>query len=63
MNFLNKLNEKEKRIIDTVLNSNNKFKNKIYLVGGVVRDLLMGKKIKDIDFLIEGSAIDFAKKF
>lgn len=43
MNFLNKLNEKEKRIIDTVLNSNNEFKNKIYLVGGVVRDLLMGK--------------------
>lgn len=61
MNFLNKLNEKEKRIIDTVLNSNNEFKNKIYLVGGVVRDLLMEKKIKDIDFLIEGSAIDFAK--
>ena len=44
MNFLNKLNEKEKRIIDTVLNSNNEFKNKIYLVGGVVRDLLMEKK-------------------
>ena len=44
MNFLNKLNEKEKKIIDTVLNSNNEFKNKIYLVGGVVRDLLMGKK-------------------
>ena len=61
MNLLNKLEEKEKRIIDIVLNSNSEFKNKIYIVGGVVRDLLMGKKIKDIDFLIEGSAINFVK--
>ena len=62
MNLLDKLEEKEKRIIDIVLNSNNEFKNKIYIVGGVVRDLLMERKIKDIDFLIEGSAIDFVKK-
>ena len=62
MNLLDKLQEKEKRIIDIVLNSNNEFKNKIYIVGGVVRDLLMERKIKDIDFLIEGSAIDFVKK-
>ena len=62
MNLLDKLEEKEKRIIDIVLNSNNEFKNKIYIVGGVVRDLLMERKIKDIDFLIEGSAIDFIKK-
>lgn len=32
---------------------------KIYFVGGLVRDVLMGKKINDIDILIEGNAIDF----
>lgn len=61
MNLLNKLNNKEKEIIDTILNSNNQYKNKIYIVGGIVRDLLMENQIKDIDFLIEGSAIEFAK--
>lgn len=61
MNLLNKLNNKEKEIIDIILNSNNQYKNKIYIVGGIVRDLLMENQIKDIDFLIEGSAIEFAK--
>ncbi len=35
----------------------NKFK--LYLVGGVVRDLLLGKKNLDFDIIIEGDAIDF----
>lgn len=34
-----------------------------YFVGGMVRDVLMGIEIKDIDILIEGSAIDFVQKF
>ena len=32
-----------------------------YFVGGMLRDQLMGIKIKDIDILIEGSAIDFVQ--
>lgn len=35
----------------------------VYFVGGIVRDMLMGIEIKDIDILIEGSAIDFAENF
>lgn len=35
----------------------------VYFVGGMVRDCLMEIEIKDIDILIEGSAIDFVQKF
>ncbi len=35
----------------------------VYFVGGMVRDILMGIDIKDIDILIEGSAIEFANIF
>ena len=33
----------------------------IYLVGGCVRDLLLGKESLDIDVVVEGSALAFAK--
>jgi len=33
----------------------------IYAVGGYVRDLLMGKNCKDIDILVIGNGIEFAK--
>lgn len=32
----------------------------IYVVGGYVRDLLLGKKVKDIDFVVVGDAMRFA---
>jgi len=32
-----------------------------FLVGGCVRDLLLGEEIRDIDILIEGDAISFAR--
>ncbi|MBI1279369.1 MAG: CBS domain-containing protein [Anaerolineaceae bacterium] len=33
----------------------------VYLVGGVVRDLLLGRANFDIDFVVEGNAIEFAE--
>jgi len=38
--------------------SDNSFK--IYLIGGMVRDLLLNQKSLDIDITVEGNAIDFA---
>lgn len=37
-----------------------KFGFKIYLIGGVVRDLILGNQIFDIDIIVEGDAIEFA---
>lgn len=34
----------------------------VYVVGGFVRDALMGRPNKDIDFMVEGSGIKFAEK-
>ncbi len=34
-----------------------------YVVGGFVRDLLINRKIDDIDIVVEGDGIAFAKKF
>lgn len=33
----------------------------VYMVGGVVRDLLLQRRNLDIDFVVEGNAIDFAE--
>lgn len=35
---------------------------KIYLIGGVVRDLILDKKIFDIDVTVEGNAVEFCHK-
>ena len=36
---------------------------KVYIVGGVVRDIVMNKKSLDIDIIVEGDAIQLVKKF
>jgi tRNA nucleotidyltransferase (CCA-adding enzyme) len=35
---------------------------KVYAVGGFVRDLILGQNNLDLDFVVEGSAIDLGKK-
>lgn len=35
--------------------------HRLYLVGGFVRDVLMGRAGNDIDFTVEGSGVEFAK--
>lgn len=49
--------EETKEIFETLSNSD----YKLYLVGGLVRDLLLNRKSLDIDITVEGNAIEFAK--
>ena len=35
---------------------------KVYIVGGVVRDLILGRDIQDLDLMVEGDGIFFARK-
>ncbi len=59
MNFIfdNNLDCFLKIILKTAQNQN----LKLYFVGGIVRDYFLRKKTTDIDLLIVGNAIDFAK--
>lgn len=51
-------------IFKTIYTISEELKTKIYIVGGFVRDQLIGKgHRKDLDFVVEGSGIVFATKF
>ncbi len=48
------------KILSQVAHKNN---FKIYVIGGFVRDFLLNKNSKDIDIVVEGSGVEFAKLF
>lgn len=50
------------QILETVSGAAREMKMKAYLVGGVARDLLLGIPNLDIDIVVEGDGILFAKK-
>lgn len=58
-----KFEKKTERIIRYITEYAQNARVCAYFVGGMVRDCLMEIGIKDIDILIEGSAIDFIEKF
>ena len=49
-------------IIDVISNISTKLKTRTFLVGGYVRDLILGRKSKDIDVLVIGDGISFASE-
>ena len=63
VDFKNKFNTDDYKTICEISTFAQKTGTKIYLVGGIVRDMLLGQTASDIDFLIEGDAIEFTKKF
>lgn len=50
-----------KAIFERVSKVASKSKHKLYLIGGGVRDMLLGIKSLDIDITVEGDAIEFAR--
>jgi poly(A) polymerase len=57
------ITETTRDLFNRLLQASNHTQLKIYLVGGYIRDLLLGREGKDIDFVIIGDAISFAQAF
>ena len=47
-------------LVENLLRASSRLKLPVYLVGGPVRDLLLGRAIRDIDIMVEASNIDAA---
>jgi len=58
-NFSDKL---QKPIFKTIARVSREENFKTFIVGGYVRDLILGRDSKDIDFVVLGSGISFARK-
>ena len=62
-NIKNQLNNlPEKKILDCATSVSKELGIPSYLVGGYVRDLILNRKTTDIDIMVEGDGILFAKK-
>ena len=59
MNFANKINSEVFKTVAGVANTSN---TKAFVIGGFVRDLILNRKSKDVDFVVLGSGIAFAQK-
>ena len=56
------LSEATQKVLSDCSQTAQKYGFKIYLIGGVVRDLFLEKKTIDIDITVEGNAINFCHK-
>ena len=55
------LGEASARLTDIIVKQAQDQERSLYLVGGVVRDLLLGERSADLDFVIESDAASFAR--
>jgi len=62
VNRLKKLSPEFRKILKRSSVVSDSLGFKIYLVGGVVRDLILRKDVFDLDIVVEGDAISFADK-
>ena len=56
------LNPNQIKLIKTIAENAHEMKMHVYLVGGVVRDILLKSPILDLDFVVEGNAIELAQQ-
>ena len=55
-------NTLHQEILSAITKLSNESKTPAYIVGGYVRDLILKRNTKDIDIMVEGDGIKFAKK-
>ncbi|MDD5091893.1 MAG: CBS domain-containing protein, partial [Candidatus Wallbacteria bacterium] len=60
-NILSLLPEEGRVILEKIGSLADAFPVGVFLVGGIVRDLLLGRSIQDIDVVIEGDALEFCR--
>ncbi len=60
-NYLQNLDDAHLRLIRDVSRAADQQKISVYIVGGIVRDILLRKKTFDLDISVEGDAIPLAK--
>ncbi|MGV8026930.1 MAG: CBS domain-containing protein [Anaerolineaceae bacterium] len=56
------LNQVQKELVKVIADAAYEMKMHVYLVGGVVRDILLNSPLYDLDFVVEGNAIELAHK-
>lgn len=61
-NYKNNLSSKIQKNLEIISDNANKMGFNVYIVGGVVRDLILNKKIIDVDILCDFDATILAKK-
>lgn len=54
------LNPVQKELVKVIADAAYEMKMHVYLVGGVVRDILLNSPLYDLDFVVEGNAIELA---
>ncbi len=55
------VSENYKPVISDISSAAQKYGFKIYLIGGIVRDLILHKPVFDVDITVEGDVFDFCK--
>ena len=60
-NYLKNFDPKYLRVIRTIGREADRLGLSVYIVGGVVRDILLGLTVLDLDITVEGDAIKLAK--
>ncbi len=57
----NRLSAETKKLLKSISDTGKDLGVNLYVVGGFVRDLLLDREIEDIDIVVEGDGIEFAK--
>lgn len=62
-NYLERLDKKQRQVLTFVGRLADKVPVNAYVVGGPVRDILLKRKVIDLDIVVEGDAIALAKQY